>query len=432
MRLNRIVVLTLMTALMTITSTRQSTAQTAPLPLGQVTVTFQMSSCPASFYQGSGTNPNVCYGANVSCPSANPIGLTFSYINGNAPNAPIGTIVLFNSGGGEMTMTDNNDLTASDYATAKYAVVQTSWATDWEDTDDGLSMTAPPPAPSILNAACRPATFLNFIANNSQYRASNTAMCAQGASAGSGAVAYSIVWYGLGATLNDVELLSGPVFSNIQIGCQVGNSPATCAVICQSGACNTTSLCGPTQTCLVGSAAQCSQGTKNEIASVTGPWTDAPQYLPGYASAVQGWTGNMGPGTCNNVGGSGAATTQTENTAWLQQSIVNGGAGAFSWPMSLVGLGGWACYSYQNTTPPTCFTSATECPNNSGPEGEQFYIAVNNSGGTLPTQYVLTGIQDCKGAEGVEDQYSVDPDFPTESGQQGIENHMEQNCKVPQ
>jgi ABC-type transport system substrate-binding protein len=144
MRLNRILVLTFIAALVTIALTRQSTAQTAPLPFGQVTVTFQMNSCPASFYQGSGTNPAVCYGANVSCPAANPVGLTFSYINGNAPNAPIGTIVLFNSGGGEMTMMDNNDSMASDYATAKYAVVQTSWATDWENTDDGLTMTAPP------------------------------------------------------------------------------------------------------------------------------------------------------------------------------------------------------------------------------------------------------------------------------------------------
>jgi hypothetical protein len=77
-----------------------------------------MSSCPGSFYQGGGSNPAVCYGANVSCPSANPIGLTFSYINGNAPNTPKGTIVLFNGGGGEMTLMDNNDGMASDYATA--------------------------------------------------------------------------------------------------------------------------------------------------------------------------------------------------------------------------------------------------------------------------------------------------------------------------
>jgi hypothetical protein len=326
-----------------------------------------------------------------------------------------------------MTMGDNNSTTASDYASVGYAVVQTSWSVDWENTNLGLGMNAPPPAYSILNAACRPATFLNYIANNSQYRASNTAMCAQGASAGSGAVAYSMVWYGLGSQLNNVELLSGPVFGNIQIGCQVGNSPATCAAICQSGC---SAACGG-QTCIGGSSTRCSAGTLSEIASTSGPWTDAPQYLSSYASAVQGWTGNMGPGTCNNVGGSGTATSGTENTQWLQQSIVNGGAGAFSWPSNLVGIGGWACYSYQNTTPPTCNAAGTECPNNSGPEGEQFYTAVNNSGGTLPAQYVLTGIQDCRGAEGVGDQYSVDPDFPTENGQQAIEGHMEAYCKVP-
>lgn len=93
----RVLSLTLTAAFVTTALVPQSSAQTAPLPLGQVTVTFQMNSCPGSFYQGNGTtNPAVCYGANVSCPSANPIGLTFSYINGNAPNAAKGTIVLFN------------------------------------------------------------------------------------------------------------------------------------------------------------------------------------------------------------------------------------------------------------------------------------------------------------------------------------------------
>lgn len=429
MRLSRVIGFTFMAALVSIALPWRSTAQTAPLPLGQVTLVSQMT-CPSSFYQGSGANPAVCYSAQVSCPSTNFIPLTFSYINGNAPNTAKGTIVLFNGGGGGMTMTDNNSSTASDYANAGYAVVQTSWAGDWEDATEGLGHTAPPPTPSILNAACRPATFLNFIANSSQYHASSTAMCAQGASAGSGAVAYSMVWYGLGSQLNDVELLSGPVFSNIQAGCQYGNSPATCAVICQSGACSGTNAPCGNQVCLGGSATRCSQGTLNEIASSSGPWTDAPQYIGNYSSAVQAWTGNMGPGTCNNVGGSGTATTGSENSAWLQQSIVNGGGGAFSWPAALVGLGGWACYSYQSTQPPTCFAAGTDCPNNSGPEGEQFYIAVNNSGATLPAQYVLTGIQQCKGAEGVGDPNSVDPDFPGESGQQGIEAHMEAYCKV--
>lgn len=67
----------------------------------------------------------------------------FHYINGSAPNTPTGTIVLINGGGGQMTLTDNNDATASDYATAGYAVVPTAWATDWENADDGLGMNAP-------------------------------------------------------------------------------------------------------------------------------------------------------------------------------------------------------------------------------------------------------------------------------------------------
>jgi hypothetical protein len=402
-------------------------AQTAPLTLGGVAITQQLgSNCPAGFYVGTPQNPTACYVASISCPNTNPVNLTFSYVNGNAPNAPTGTIVLFNGGGGEMTLNDNNQFTAQDYATAKYAVVQTSWQVDWENATAGYANITPPPTANILNAACRPATFLNYIANNSQFHSSSTAMCADAASAGSAGVAYSMVWYGLGSTLNNVEFRSGPVLSNIQIGCQVGNSPPTCAVVCQAGSCNTSSLCG-SQVCLSGSANRCSQGTLNEIAA--SPWTDAPQFVTSYASAVQGWTGNMGPGTCNNVGGSGAATSAKENTTWLQQSIVNGGNGAFSWPSNLQGLGAWACYSYQQNT---CYTTQSQCPNNSGAQAEQFYIAVNDSGGNLPSGYGLTGIQQCNGAEGVGDPNSVDPDQPNWSGKTGIEKHMEQWCTVPQ
>jgi hypothetical protein len=41
-------------------------------------------------------------------------------------------------------------------------------------------------------------------------------MCALGDSAGSAAIAYSLAYYGAGSYLDNVELLSGPVLSDIE------------------------------------------------------------------------------------------------------------------------------------------------------------------------------------------------------------------------
>ena len=49
-------------------------------------------------------------------------------------------------------------------------------------------------------------------------------MCAQGFSAGSGALGYALAWYGAATSaeyhLDKVALLSGPVFSDIEQGCE--------------------------------------------------------------------------------------------------------------------------------------------------------------------------------------------------------------------
>ncbi|HVI07137.1 MAG TPA: hypothetical protein VND65_02465, partial [Candidatus Binatia bacterium] len=101
---------------------------------------------------------------------------------------------------------------------------------------------------------------------------STTAMCAQGSSAGSGAVAYSIVWYGVGSTLNNVELNAGPVFGDIEIGCQAGPSASS------------VNICANNQT-------GCSPGTLAEAAQSA--WQDNPQYISNYLTSVQSWTGNL-------------------------------------------------------------------------------------------------------------------------------------------
>ncbi len=59
-------------------------------------------------------------------------------------------------------------------------------------------------------------------------------MCAQGDSAGSAAVVYSMTYYGAASYLYNVELISGPVLSDIKQGCQepAPNDPVT---VCPAG-----------------------------------------------------------------------------------------------------------------------------------------------------------------------------------------------------
>jgi hypothetical protein len=96
------------------------------------------------------------------------------------------------------------------YTQAGFQVTQIAFASDWEDANG-----------DILAAACRPATLLNYF--HSETRG---AYCAQGNSAGSGAIGYGLAWYGLGEQLKNVEFMVGPVFSNILDGCKVPEVPA--------------------------------------------------------------------------------------------------------------------------------------------------------------------------------------------------------------
>jgi hypothetical protein len=101
-----------------------------------------------------------------------------------------GTIVLLTGSGGTLGTLDGNYDFAFDYFAAKYEIVQIAWPSEWEQTSDTLGMMA---------AACRPAGFLNYVLNtpwlNARSGNSKAGLCAQGASAGSGALGYSLAWY---------------------------------------------------------------------------------------------------------------------------------------------------------------------------------------------------------------------------------------------
>jgi hypothetical protein len=323
----------------------------------------------------------------TGCTGADDLQFTFSY---DAPASPKGVIVFFSGGSGTSASAyPGAELTyAQDYFNDGYAVVQVAWAWDWEDTTipagytgGGSSLSL---APNIEAAACRPATFLNYINNTARVHPSGTPLCAQGASAGSGAVGYSLAWYNGASILTNVELLSGPVFSNIEQGCVVPNASSVTICSGQYG---------------------CSSGTTS--------WSDAPQYVAGYRTGIRGWTGD------NSCNGS-SNTSSASNAAWLAMSIVTTGADL---TYSSSGMAGWLCSSYAANT---CYTDQG-CPNNSAAEGEYFYTNFTRT--NHPVGYLLTGITSCNGAEGV--TTGDDPDAAGETGQTAIENHMLSFCKNP-
>jgi len=296
-----------------------------PLPLGSVTAPTQLAACPSHFQTGS-----TCFEAAVSCPNAAGIRATFGV--SEPAGIPRGTIVLLSGAGGNEPGLGNY---AASYRRAGFRVVQAAWATNWEDT--GIA------AKSIKAAACRAATLLNYIDQN--IYDGNGGMCAQGFSAGSAQVAYSLANYGAGNFLDKVELLSGPVFSDIAEGCEVPLAPPI-------------AICSPGQFGCNGSA-----------------WTDKPQYPGGVSQLISTLTGLacQGPGM----------TSGKENSQWKAMSIVDGTLDSnFRYPQTAVA--GWLCSNGLN---------------NSAAQGQLFY---RNLGPGQTAQYSLTRIDNCAGPEGVD------------------------------
>jgi hypothetical protein len=198
------------------------------LQLGSVTGNTAMVSCQGGQWV-AGMN---CFVATITgCNNDNNTVDPISFIYGLIipPGKANGVIVFLDGGDGTNAAmeTDEQDMLAY-YASQNYAVVQIQWATAWEQTS----------VASVQDAACRPATFLNYIYNTvyttiatGQNANPSAGMCAQGFSAGSAAIAYSLAYYGAGSYLDNVELISGPVLSDIKKGCIV---PAASSVtVCQ-------------------------------------------------------------------------------------------------------------------------------------------------------------------------------------------------------
>jgi hypothetical protein len=303
-----------------------------------------------------------------NCQNAADWPLTFGYLNpaGIVPNTAhaIGTIVFFSGDGGGLSVLPGNFGYADAYFKAGYEIVEIAWNDDWEYTYDPYSGSE---TASVQNAACRPATFMKKYVYDVLFAPSggggvlggdsSAGFCAHGASAGSAAVASSLAYYGAGSWLDNVELISGPVFSDIKQGCMVSTGTPLVNV-CPSGQYG----------CVPGSGSS---------------WSLSPSYL-GVGSQVGLWTNDS---SCRGS----SITSTASNSAWLAQSIVDQSTGATpTFTYSSTAMSAWLCRSV---------ASGYGLPNNSSSQGQIFYANIGSS--NSPPLYAVYAVDSCTGAENV-------------------------------
>jgi hypothetical protein len=330
------------------------------LSLGQVNLPVRSVSCPEGFDAGT-----ACYSSTLTCPETVEIGFTYGVVNKNGKQ---GTIVFFNGDYG--TVPGFQDFIAKYTPPAQdFQTVQVIWSTAWEDTGANNGV-------SLKSAACRPATILNWLLNQKNVYAGG-GMCAQGASAGSAAIAYALTQYGAYNYLDHIEFESGPVLSDISVGC---NPKSPQVAVCAGNLCS----------------------TGNE-----GSWEDSPIYVDGAEDAVSTWTSAYGASACQT----GDKIPQAQYTAWKTMSIVDGlNDSTFNYPKTT--MGGWLC-----SKPNGC--NAAWCQNNSAAEGSLYFQNVTSSRNVYR-------VNNCLGPEGV-DSGTV-PGLRNETGLEAISNEMITQC----
>jgi hypothetical protein len=373
------------------------------LPLGSMATPQFLGPCSQAnswyYYTNNNTTyPMTCQTAVMTCPNTQQIGLTYGYLSpvGVLANftqkQPNGVVVILNGGNG--TLSDLGDFAlAGNFFAAGYEVVEIAWGDDWEQTYDPFGSNTPAYG-NIQNAACRPATFLNFVYNSiylpiTQGTGGNqtAGMCAHGDSAGSAAIAYSLAYYGAGNWLDYVQLASGPVLSDIEQGCQWNPTAAPVTI------CGQTNYRGGQYGCQLGGGST---------------WTLNPTYVAGSQGGVGGWTNDM---SCANANNLNQMTTQASETRWLNQSIVDQSTGGTNqgaiptFTYSSTAMSAWLCRSVANSNNYPCAANGNNninsCPNNSSPQGQIFYA--NIGAGNPPPYYNVFAVDNCSTSEGTGD-----------------------------
>ncbi len=118
------------------------------------------------------------------------------------------TVAILGPGGGT-AFYDKVNL-VSRYTEKGFRVVQIKWPDDWEYSATGTGTKA---------AACRPATVFRWIFDNLHQGGASHPYCVHGSSGGAGALGYALVNYGLSTIIDFAVMSFGPVFSEIQYGC---------------------------------------------------------------------------------------------------------------------------------------------------------------------------------------------------------------------
>ena len=292
------------------------------LPLGTVSKVKPVA-CGQGFVAGAN-----CYTAVVSCPAIADIGVTFGISSGSA-----GTIAFISGSGGTTPGTTSDIQTYQDRG---FSIAQFAFDSAWEDAGGNM-----------LAAACRPATMLDYF----YVPQTNAPYCAQGISAGSSAVGYSLAWYGLDSELDNAELSVGPVFSSIPQGCEVPKASRVTV-----------------------------QPTNGQF------FDDDPQYVGGEIGSLSRWTGQQ----CQPPSGS----TPNVDADWLSQSVVQSSA-TLDYPNTT--LAGWVCNNglnpsaaqaylfFSQVTSSWALTSLSKCTGAEGidtavtPQGAQAENAIESN-----------------------------------------------------
>jgi hypothetical protein len=372
---------------------------------------------PISF-RNFDTSMTNCYSATLAgCPSGvSDIGFVYGYAPPIASVQIAGTIVMFSGDGGENAAVGPFfPKYVQAYRTAGYQVVEAAWGPTpgsgiaWELAN----YASPSTNPSILNAACRPATFLNWVRSGNSgvgngiwnqcqgaTGCTNGGMCVHANSGGAGAVAYALTWYNAGAGgaptngggyLDKVVLENGPVFSDIERGCEIDQSGhnGQSTPICTSGTGQT--------------------GCNN--------WASPPnyplEYMFGDQNSVNEWSGAPSPSCANNSTYTGAA----QDTLWANMSVVVGSSGtqqpSFNYPVTA--MSAWLC---ESTVSPVMW-------NNSAAQGELYYAkftAQSQAGNSIS----VNGVTGCLQSPEDVEEGTVNIGTPAQpfSGLQAIENDM--------
>jgi hypothetical protein len=285
----------------------------AQYPLGTVSA-VATETCPTTLggndadwvtQTSGGTDiATTCYHATISCPQLPDLGITYGIATPATPSN--GTIVFIRGSGGTITLPGNlkKELPFDLYHDS-YQTIQAGW-------DDWWQLTGWANSGSFKVAACREATFLNFMYTNYyQTNTNNTAtagMCVHAQSAAAGALGLSLTYYGASSYIDKVMFVSGPQYGNLVKGC-VPNSPQD-------------SVCAPN-----------SKGKYPNGCSVfAGSFSEYPDYHTGSASNIGRELGENPP--CDD---SSHNYTASDLTTLTDTSLLDGLSDAsYSYPQTAV------------------------------------------------------------------------------------------------